>query len=71
MDIITRAEALFASSLRPSDRPGKTQVEAAIAATLRKLGLTGCVGAMAQEFGDYPETAASRMRWALALVGSL
>lgn len=71
MDISTRAEALFVSSLRPSDKPAKPQVEAAIAAALQTLGVTGCVGAMAQEFGDHPETAASRMQWALGLVRSL
>jgi len=71
MNVSTLAEALFVSPLRPADRPVTSQVEAAIAASLRTLGITGCVGAMAQEFGDHPETAAARMRWALGVVSSL
>lgn len=71
MDASTLAEALFASSLRPSDRPAREQVEAAISATLGALGITGCVGAMAQEFGEHPETAPARMRWALGMVRTL
>lgn len=71
MDVSTLAEALFASSLRPSDRPATHQVQAAIAATLRAIGVTGCVGVMAQEFGDHPESAVVRMRWALNTVRAL
>jgi len=63
-----RAEALFASELKPSDNPDRAQVERAIEASLRTLGVAGCVGAMAQEFGDHPDTAVFRMRWALTLV---
>lgn len=62
------AEALFASTLRPTDNPDRSQVRSAILTTLKLLGATGCVAAMAQEFGEHPETAAARMRWALALV---
>ena len=63
------ADALFASALlyqhcsvpissaparssRPSRRP------------LRAFGSAGCAGWVAQEFGDHPDTAAARMRWA-------
>jgi hypothetical protein len=28
-----------------------------------KFGISGCVGRMAQEFGDHPDGAATRMRW--------
>jgi len=62
------AEALFASHLGPSDDPDPEQVRAAIASTLQALGPTGCLGAMAQSFGEYPESAAARMRWALSLL---
>jgi hypothetical protein len=68
MSRIIRAEALFASSLRPSDQPDRSQVDAAIAASLSRFGPGGCVCAMAQEFGEHPDTAAARMRWALTMV---
>jgi hypothetical protein len=71
MDVSTLAEALFVSPLRPGDRPPVPQVRDAIAASLRTLGTRGCTAAMAQEFGDHPETAPARMRWALCLVRGL
>jgi hypothetical protein len=66
-----RAEALFASSLQPSDRPGMRQVRAAIAASLlAHRGAAGCAARMAAEYGEHPEEAACRMRWALALAAA-
>jgi hypothetical protein len=56
-------EALFASGLQPSDALTAEMVAAAINRTLQQLGVRGCVGRMAQEFGDHPDAAASRMRW--------
>ena len=56
-------EALFASGLQPSDAPTAEMVAAAINLTLQQLGVRGCVGRMAQEFGDHPDAAARRMRW--------
>ncbi len=38
-------------------------VAEAIGWTLRQFGVRGCAGRMAQEFGDHPDAAASRMRW--------
>ena len=35
------------------------------------LGAAGCAGRVAQEFGDHPETAAVRMRWARTAVAAL
>lgn len=67
MTLTIRAEALFASPLQPSDRPDPRQVEAAAEASLRSLGAAGCAAVMAAEFGEHPETAAARMRWALSL----
>jgi hypothetical protein len=55
--------ALFASVLQPSAALTPELVAEAISQTIRKLGLRGCDGAMAQEFGDHPEAAAERMRW--------
>lgn len=56
-------EALFASALQPSDSPTADMVVKAIRRALRQFGVHGCVSRMAQEFGDHPDAAASRMRW--------
>ena len=56
-------EALFASALQPSDSPTADVVTHAINWALRQFGVRGCAGRMAQEFGDHPDAAASRMRW--------
>jgi hypothetical protein len=37
-------------------------------ATLRRLGIRGCAAQMAGEFGNHPDTALSRMAWALATI---
>jgi hypothetical protein len=56
-------EALFASPLQPSDAPTADRVAEAINYTVQQVGISGCVGQMAQEFGDHPDAAAERMRW--------
>jgi hypothetical protein len=56
-------EALFASPLQQSDAPTADMVVQAISRALRQFGVRGCAGRMAQEFGDHPDAAASRMRW--------
>jgi hypothetical protein len=62
-----RAEALFASLLQPSDAPTAAQIAEAIAASLRNYGgIAGCAAAVAVEYGDHPDVAVARMRWALA-----
>jgi hypothetical protein len=63
-----RCEALFASSLQRSDTPGADVVAEAIRATVRQFGTDGCTSRMAQEFGDHPEAAATRMRWVRSLL---
>jgi len=63
-----RCEALFASSLQPSDAPTAGMVTAAVTRAVRQFGAGGCAGRMAQEFGDHPDAAARRMRWVLQLV---
>jgi hypothetical protein len=65
------ADALFASVLQRSDNPSAGQVRKAIAAAVRAYGGLGCVQRVAQEFGDHPEAAADRMRWARAVAGQL
>jgi hypothetical protein len=63
-----RAEALFASTMQPSQSPSAEQVRSVVAMTVRQLGTGGCAARTAGEFGDHPETAVARMRWALATV---
>jgi hypothetical protein len=64
-----QADALFVSALQRSDEPSTTQIRQAIAATIREFGARGCAAQVAQEYGEHPETAVLRMRWARALVG--
>ena len=59
-----RADAVFVSGLRRCDEPSAGQVRQAVAAAIRAFGCSGCAGRVAQEFGDHPETAVIRMRWA-------
>jgi hypothetical protein len=66
----SRCEALFASTLQESDAPTPQAVAHAIGSTIRQLGPAGCAGRMAQEFGDHPEQARDRMRWARQLLGA-
>ena len=65
------ADALFASMLQRSDEPSAGQVRQAAAAALRAYGSRGCAERVAQEFGDHPDTAVARMRWARVLVGEM
>lgn len=65
------ADALFASVLQRSDNPGAVQIRKVIAAAVRAYGSLGCVQRVAQEFGDHPEAAADRMRWARAVADEL
>ena len=59
-----RADAVFVSGLQRRDEPTVGQVRQAVAAAIRAFGSSGCAGRVAQEFGDHPETAVIRMRWA-------
>lgn len=61
------AEALFVSSVQPSEHLTEGQLEAAVDTALRSHGgIDGCACACAAEYGDHPDIAADRMRWALA-----
>jgi len=62
----TEAEALFASALQRSDDPSAAQVRQAIAAAIGAFGTRGCAARVAQAYGEHPETAVPRMRWARA-----
>ena len=61
------ADALFVSALQRCDRPSVGQARQAVAAVMGNFGPGGCVERVAQEFGDHPESAVTRMRWARAL----
>ena len=63
-----RCPALFCSGLQPSDAPTADMVAAAISRAVRQFGVGGCAGRMAQEFGDHPDAAATRMRWVRQLI---
>jgi hypothetical protein len=65
-----RTEALFASALQPSQDATPVQVRAAVTGALCRYGVNGCAGRVAGEFGEYPETAAARMAWALETIRS-
>ena len=67
----TWADALFASALQCSDKPNSAQVEQAIAAATLAFGDLGCAARVAQEFGEHPETAVARMRWARMVAGAI
>ena len=61
-----RADALFASALQRTDEPGVARVNQAITAAIRAFGTRGCAARVAQAYGEHPETAVMRMRWARA-----
>ena len=66
---VIRADALFVSALQRGDHPGAQEVRQAVAAAVGAFGPRGCAGRVAQEFGDHPETAVTRMRWACQAAG--
>ena len=64
------ADALFTSDL--SARCEHTPIEVATAirhAIGSHAGIGGCAAEVAAEYGEHPETAARRMRWARAVAG--
>jgi hypothetical protein len=66
-----RRAALFASGLQRSDAPTAAMAAEAITATVRRFGIHGCLSRMAQEFGDHPDAAATRMRWICQLTAQM
>jgi hypothetical protein len=64
-----RCAALFASELQQSDAPTGAAVTEAVRRTVRKFGVRGCAGRMAQEFGHPPAAATDRMRGVRQLAG--
>lgn len=66
---VVQADALFVSGLQRCAEPSASQVRQAVTEAIRAFGYSGCAGRVAQEFGDHPEMAVARMRWARAAVG--
>jgi hypothetical protein len=72
-DLLTaaRAEALFTSDLSAHAQPSATEIAAAIRHAVRRHGGSrGCAANVAQAYGERPENAAPRMRWARQLVSA-
>jgi len=70
LDYDTRTEALFVSYLQRSEHPSPELIRDAVSATVDRLGRTGCAALVAQEFGEHPDCAPVRMRWARLAVRS-
>jgi len=65
-----RTGALFASPLQRSDEPSARQIRQAIATAIGAHGVRGCAAHVTQAYGEHPETALTRMRWALTAVAA-
>ena len=64
-----RVAALFASPLSAAGEPSPAEVDQAIQDSVRAHGgIRGCCAEMAAAYGDYPETAPDRTRWARRMV---
>ncbi len=70
-DVLTaaRAEALFTSPLATGSHPARATVDEAIRAAVRAHGgVRSCAADVAGEYGDHPDLAVPRMRWAREVV---
>ncbi|MFF5292095.1 hypothetical protein [Paractinoplanes globisporus] len=63
-----RTEALFVSDLQRSQEPTAELIREAVLAMVDRLGERRCAELVAQEFGEHPDCAPSRMRWARSAV---
>ena len=70
LDLDVGTEALFASNVQRSQHPTPESIRAAVTATVEHLGASGCAAMVAQEFGEHPDCALGRMRWARHAVRS-
>src|SRR5277367_5002054 len=67
--IAADAAALFASDLSSRCRPSQATTVAAIRTAISAYGgVRGCLGALAAAYGEHPEAAVPRMRWALETI---
>ena len=66
------AHALFTSDLSARCEHTQTEVAAAIRRAIgTHHGIGGCAAEVAAAYGEHPETAARRMRWARAVIEGL
>ena len=70
MDFDIGTEALFVSDVQRSQDPTEEVIRATVTATVDRLGRDGCAALVAQEFGEHPDCALGRMRWARHAVRS-
>ncbi|HEY0001501.1 MAG TPA: hypothetical protein VGB74_13680 [Actinoplanes sp.] len=63
-----RTDALFVSYLQRSHQPTPELIRAAVVATVTELGEARCAELVAQEFGEHPDCALGRMRWARSAI---
>lgn len=67
--LAARAQALFTSDLSARCEHTQTEVAAAIRHAFRTHnGIRGCAAEVAAAYGEDPETAARRMRWARTVI---
>jgi len=67
--LAARAQALFTSGLSAACEHTQAEVVAAISHAFRAYdGIGGCAAEVAAAYGEHPETAARRMRWARAVI---
>jgi hypothetical protein len=64
IDQDVRTEALFVSHLQRSQQPTSESIRRVVLDTVGRLGEAGCAELVAQEFGEHPDCALGRMRWA-------
>jgi hypothetical protein len=65
------ADAVFVSALQRCEHPSAGEVRQAATAAVCAFGRCGCAERVAQEYGDHPETAVTRMRWARDLAAAV
>jgi hypothetical protein len=66
-----RAQALYTSDISADRTPTRDEVSTAVRYAIRLHGgVRGCAGEVAAAYGDHPETAVPRMRWALRAVAA-
>ncbi|GAA2625508.1 hypothetical protein [Paractinoplanes durhamensis] len=63
-----RTEALFLSYVQRSQQPSADIIREAVTDTVHRLGEDRCAELVAQEFGEHPDCAPDRMRWARTAV---
>ena len=59
-----RTEALFVSHVQRSQQPTAELIRATVLDMVDRLGEARCAELVAQEFGEHPDCALGRMRWA-------